>query len=183
MNELINLAKDSIKEIFKGKLSISDTLKKKHSENCGVFVTLTKKGELRGCIGYIESEKPIWQSIIECAKFAAFDDPRFPRLTKEEFDLIEIEISILSKPKLVLEKNPNKLINYIVIGRDGLIIKKGYKSGLLLPQVATEYNWNAEEFLNHTCIKAGISIKTWRESKDYELYTFEVKIIKEKNIV
>lgn len=181
MNELIKLAKDSIGEQFGKKLTVSESLKEKHTDECGVFVTLTINDELRGCIGYIESEKPIWQSVIECAKFAAFDDPRFNPLSKEEFSQIEIEISILTKPKLVLEKDPEKLKKLIVIGKHGLIIKKGFRSGLLLPQVAVEYNWNPEMFLKQVCIKAGLPVNTWKDSKDYELRMFEAKIIHEKD--
>lgn len=180
MNELIKLARDSISQEFGQKLTVSSSLKEKYSDNCGVFVTLTIDGELRGCIGYIESEQPIWKSIVECAKFAAFDDPRFGPLSKEEFSQIEIEISILSKPKLVLEKDPEKLKKLIEIGKHGLIIKKGFKSGVLLPQVATQYNWNSEVFLKQVCIKAGLSPNTWRDSKDFELRLFEAKLIHEE---
>lgn len=179
MNNLILLVKNSIEERFGNRLEVSDFLKEKYSDNVGVFVTLTIDSELRGCIGFIETEKPLWKSVIECAKFAAFDDPRFYPVTQKEFEDLEIEISILTKPKLVLEKDPEKLKKLIVIGKHGLIIKKGYKQGLLLPQVATEYNWNSEMFLKQVCIKAGLPPNTWRDSSDYELRLFEAKLIYE----
>ena len=179
MNELIKLARDSIATEFGEKLDISESIKKKYSDKVGVFVTLTYEEELRGCIGYIESEKSLWESIVECAKFAAFEDDRFYDVTEDEFEDIDIEISVLTKPKLVLEKDPEKLKKLIVIGKHGLIIKKGWKNGVLLPQVATEYNWNSEMFLKQVCIKAGLSPKTWKESDDYELKMLEAKLIHE----
>jgi AmmeMemoRadiSam system protein A len=180
MNELIKLARDSIAAEFGEKINLPNTIKEKYSDKVGVFVTLTHEGELRGCIGYIESEKPLWESIIECAKFAAFDDDRFYPVTEEEFEDLDIEISILTKPKLVLEKDPEKLKKLIVIGKHGLIIKKGWKNGVLLPQVASEYNWDPEMFLKQVCIKAGLSPNTWKETSDYELKMFEAKLIHEE---
>jgi uncharacterized protein len=129
------------------------------SMKCGAFVTLHIAGSLRGCIGYIQGFGPLHQTIIEMAEAAAFKDPRFPPVSVGEFKSIDIEISILS-PIVPVDS-----IQDIVVGRDGIIIKKGYNSGLLLPQVATEYNWNVEQFLEHTCMKAGLDKDEWKKGK------------------
>jgi len=149
-----------------------DIFKKK----CGGFVTLHIKGNLRGCIGYIKGIKTIPETIIEMAKAAAFQDPRFPPLTQKEFDLIDIEISVLSPIEQVMK------ISEIVVGRDGLIISNGFSSGLLLPQVATEYGWDVTEFLQHTCYKAGLSADAWRDTKNTKIEKFSAQVFGEKEL-
>lgn len=126
-------------------------------EKTGAFVTIHMKDELRGCIGYIIGYKILTETIEEMASSAAFKDPRFKPLTCEEYKDIDLEISVLSPIEKV------NSIEDIVVGRDGLIIRDGYASGLLLPQVATEYNWDREEFLAHTCRKAGLPMDAWKE--------------------
>ncbi len=127
------------------------------SEKYGSFVTLTINNNLRGCIGYITPISDLMSQIENCAVSAAFNDPRFSPLTKEEYKQIKVEISLLSPIEEVND------INDIVVGRDGLIISKGIMRGLLLPQVATEYGWNREEFLDQTCVKAGLFKGCWTE--------------------
>jgi len=141
-------------------------------EKFGAFVTLHIRGSLRGCIGYIKGIKEISETIIDMSKASAFDDPRFASLKKDEFEKIDIEVSILSPIEEV------KSISDIVIGRDGLIIKKGFKSGLLLPQVAVEQKWGLEEFLMNTCFKAGLSPQAWKE-KDTKLEKFSAQVFGE----
>ena len=114
-----------------------------------------------------EPDKPLFKTISEMALQAAFNDPRFEPLTQDEFNNIKIEISVLTKPERV------ENINEIKVGRDGLIIKKGFYSGLLLPQVASEFNWNRQEFLEHTCIKAGLPKNAWEYS---EIYKFSAEV-------
>ncbi|MBN2079556.1 MAG: AmmeMemoRadiSam system protein A [Spirochaetes bacterium] len=126
------------------------------TNECGAFVTLHERGKLRGCIGYIQGVKPIPEAVTDMAQAAAFRDPRFPPLAGEEFDRIDIEISILSPIEEVKE------VSDIVVGRDGLIISHGHRSGLLLPQVATEQGWDLRTFLEHTCYKAGLPGDAWR---------------------
>lgn len=128
------------------------------NEKCGAFVTIHKAGQLRGCIGYIEGVKTIPDTVSEMALAAAFRDPRFAPLSREEYDSIDLEISILSPIEEVND------INDIVVGRDGLIITQGSNRGLLLPQVATEYGWNRVTFLEQTCYKAGLSADAWKET-------------------
>ena len=126
--------------------------------NCGAFVTLKIDGNLRGCIGLIEGIRPLYQTVIEMAQASAFNDPRFTPLTRAEFDRIEIEISVMTPPREISS------LDEIEVGKHGLIIRKGYNSGLLLPQVATEYNWDRETFLRHTCLKAGLDETAYKLS-------------------
>lgn len=117
----------------------------------GAFVTLREKRELRGCIGYIEARIPLYQTVAETAARAAIGDPRFEPVSEGELKDIEVEISALSP----LQETKN--IDDIVIGKHGILIETGFNRGLLLPQVATENNWNREQFLSYTCLKAGLS--------------------------
>ncbi|HVP07553.1 MAG TPA: AmmeMemoRadiSam system protein B [Candidatus Acidoferrum sp.] len=135
----------------------------------GVFVTLSIKGELRGCIGLIRAREPLSEAVAEMALAAAFDDPRFDRLSEEEYEQLGYEISILSPLERVHD------FNDIKVGRDGLMIKLDMHSGLLLPQVATEYGWNAIEFLQQTCLKAGLPKNSYRD-KHAEIYRFSADV-------
>lgn len=123
----------------------------------GAFVTLTIDGELRGCIGTIFPASPLCEAVAGNARHAAFDDPRFPILTREELQGVEIEISVMGPVTRVLDPAE------IEVGRDGLIFARGIRKGLLLPQVATEYGWDRETFLRHTCLKAGLPADSWRD--------------------
>jgi AmmeMemoRadiSam system protein A len=135
----------------------------------GVFVTLNKNNQLRGCIGYVEGIKPLQTAVEEMAIAAAFNDPRFPPLEKEEMEDLAIEISVLSPLKIIDD------INKIDVGKHGLIIESGLHRGLLLPQVALEYNWNNISFLEHTCQKAGLSIDAWKdESTKIQVFSAEI---------
>lgn len=135
----------------------------------GVFVTLSVDGELRGCIGLIKARQPLYLSVAEMAVAAAFDDPRFPELTSAEFKRLEYEISVLSG----LERVHN--FDEIKVGRDGLMIKLDMHSGLLLPQVAAEHGWTAIEFLQQTCLKAGLPKHSYKD-KYAEIYKFTADI-------
>lgn len=138
-------------------------------ENRGAFVSLHKKGQLRGCIGYIEGRGPLHKTIEEMAEAAAFRDPRFSPVTERELPELDIEISVLTPLKRITD------INEIEIGKHGLYIRRGWYSGLLLPQVATEYGWDRKTFLEHTCQKAGLPSNAWKE-KDVEIYIFSADI-------
>jgi len=144
----------------------------------GVFVTLNKHGALRGCIGYPYPVFKLKDAIIDAAISAAVNDPRFPPVTKDELGAITIELTILTTPR-VLKVKPKELPKHIEVGKHGLIVKKGIYQGLLLPQVATEYNWTAEEFLCETCWKAGLPQDAWLE-EGTEVSVFEGQIFKEE---
>lgn len=138
-------------------------------EKRGAFVTLHKNGQLRGCIGYLEPIKPLYITIKEVAQAAAFSDPRFMPLKKDELDQINIEISVLTPLQRIHD------INEIEIGKHGIYVKRGLYSGVLLPQVATEQGWGRLTFLEHTCLKAGLPPDEWRKS-DTEIYIFSAEI-------
>lgn len=138
-------------------------------ENRGAFVTLHKKGNLRGCIGYIRAQKPLHETIREMALAAAFQDTRFKPIIKSELKDLEIEISVLTPLKKI------KSTEEIEVGIHGIYIVKGYHTGILLPQVATENGWDKKTFLEHTCTKAGLSTDAWKE-EDTEIYIFSADI-------
>jgi AmmeMemoRadiSam system protein B/AmmeMemoRadiSam system protein A len=129
----------------------------KLGEEWGAFVTLTKRGNLRGCIGNITGTKPLIATVAEMTRAAALEDPRFRPIRPEELPDIEFEISVLTPIRRVSN------VEEIVVGRDGIIITRGYNRGLLLPQVATEYGWDRETFLEQTCLKAGLPKDAWKD--------------------
>ena len=139
----------------------------------GVFVSLHKKGALRGCLGIIVSEEPLLKTVSEIAGRSATADPRFPSVTKDELNDIEIEISILS-PLTEISS-----IDEIHVGTHGLFIQAGMFRGLLLPQVATTQHWNKIEFLEETCIKAGLPPDQWKHSET-RIFIFSAEIIKRR---
>jgi len=140
----------------------------------GAFVTLHKRGSLRGCIGYVEPIKPLYQTVKDMALAAAFQDPRFPPVSPGELDELEIEISVMSPVEKITD------VSEIEVGKHGIIIKKGYRQGLLLPQVATEQGWDRDTFLEHTCYKAGLAGDSWREP-DTEIHIFSAEVFSEKD--
>ncbi len=141
-----------------------EPLKKK----CGVFVTLHKHGDLRGCIGVFTSDDPLYKTVSLMAVSAAFEDPRFEPVTEEEVKEIDIEISVLTPLKKV------ENVEEIEVGTHGIYIVKEDKRGVLLPQVAIEQGFDRNMFLDHTCLKAGLNAGAWREGA--EIYTFEADI-------
>jgi AmmeMemoRadiSam system protein A len=143
--------------------------------NCGAFVTLHSKGKLRGCIGYIIGREPLIDTIREMALSSAFRDPRFAPLEKHEYKLIEIEISVLSPLKRITD------VSEIRVGEHGIMIRSGFCSGLLLPQVATEYGWDRDTFLVHTCNKAGLPQDAWKKP-DTQIEIFSAIVFSEKEL-
>lgn len=139
------------------------------SEKRGAFVTLKRHGELRGCIGYIKGFFPLHETVRRVAVESAFGDPRFPPLSREEWKDVEIEISVLSPLKKISS------IEEIEVGKHGLYIEMWGRSGLLLPQVATEYGWDRTTFLEHTCLKAGLPKDAWK-SREASIYIFSAEV-------
>lgn len=180
--KLVKLARDSITSYFSRRNPrVSPEIKKEFSLQNGVFVTLNKNGELRGCIGFPESVYPLYEGIVNAARSAAFSDPRFPPLEKDELEQVTIEVSVLTVPRLVEVRNPEDLLKNIVIGKDGLIVRSTFQSGLLLPQVAVEYKWDVKTFLEQTCIKAGLPPGTWKSFDDCRVYKFQGQVFSEQN--
>lgn len=142
-------------------------------ENRGAFVTLHRGEALRGCIGAITTEKPLVETIAEMAVSASSRDPRFPPVTSDELGSLEIEVSVLSNFREI--QGPEE----VEVGRHGLLVAMGNHSGLLLPQVATEYGFTPEVFLDETCFKAGLEPGAWR--KGAKVYSFEAEVFGEKD--
>jgi len=149
------------------------------SEKKGVFVTISKypSGDLRGCIGYPEPIFPLREALRMSAT-AACHDPRFNDLTKDELDDCTLEVTILTVPERIENTGPQDLLSKIEIGRDGLILELNGRRGLLLPQVASEWGWDAEEFLQHLSNKAGLPIDAWRRP-DAVIERFQGEIFSE----
>ena len=173
--KLLEIARRAIKEYLteSGDDFLSGSTPAMKKEN-GAFVTLHKQGQLRGCIGYIQAFMPLDQAVAELAVKAAFEDPRFPSMQEKELDEVDIEISVMT----LLE--PIDDTDKIIVGEHGLYIKNGLHSGLLLPQVATQYKWDRETFLQQTCVKAGLPQDTWKET-DTEIFTFTAEIFSEES--
>ncbi len=175
-NSLIELVRDTIRARLNGQpLLHFNPSTERLSQNSGAFVTLHKRGALRGCIGYVEAIKPLYQSVQDMALAAAFQDPRFPPLTESEFDDIDIEISVMSPVQRI------DGVDEIEVGTHGIIIKRGFYQGLLLPQVATEQEWDRDTFLQHTCYKAGLDGDCWKKP-DTEIYVFSAEVFSEKEL-
>ncbi len=172
---LLQLARNAIQTtVQKGrKLPAVHSLSPVLREKRGVFVTLWLEGELRGCIGLPYPIKTVIEAVQESAVSSALHDPRFVPVRFEELAHIEIEISVLTLPKPIL---PEK----VVIGVHGLIATLGNRSGLLLPQVAMEYHWDRETFLDQTCLKAGLPKDSWRDRA--ELLGFEAQVFSESDL-
>ncbi len=147
------------------------------SEKRGVFVTLTEEGDLRGCIGFPYPVMPLGDAIREAGVAAALQDPRFPPVQGSELPAIIIEVTVLSVPQKVA-CDPADRPSHVKVGRHGLIVQGMGTSGLLLPQVATEYGWDSTTFLDHTCTKAGLPVRCWTK-KGVEVLTFEGQIFHE----
>jgi len=150
------------------------------SFNSGVFVTLNNPLGLRGCIGYPLPDKKLFNALEEAAISAATEDPRFPPVKFEELDSITFEVTVLTPPTKIEVNDSQEYLSKIKIGQDGLIVKSGYNSGLLLPQVPVEYGWNEKEFLEYTCEKAGLPKEYWQK-EDVEILKFEGIVFKEKD--
>lgn len=177
---LINVSKLAIENYLNNetKIDVPKDCPKHLKEKLGVFVTLNKNNNLRGCIGYPEPIAPLIDATIDVAISAAVNDPRFPKLNKEELKDINLEVTVLTKPELLDLNNSSDYLNEIIIGKDGLIIENGFNKGLLLPQVATEHNMDVKTFLANTCLKAGLSSDCWI-SKETMVYTFQGQIFKD----
>jgi AmmeMemoRadiSam system protein A len=135
----------------------------------GAFVTLRRGGDLRGCIGHLAADRPLAETVVRMAECAAMDDPRFSPVTPAEVAQLHIEISVLSEPTRVVRPDPSR----IHPGRDGVIVRSGTRQGVLLPQVAVEFGWDAEALLAATCRKAGLPADAWCRAQT-EVYVFQV---------
>ncbi len=176
---LLKLARNTIKKALFGKEEkVSETYPEKLTKKRGAFVTLTIKGKLRGCIGHIIPSVPLVESVKENAINAAFKDPRFPPLSKTEFDEIKIEVSVLTEPKKLEYKGYQDLLSKLRPHIDGVIIKKGFHQATFLPQVWEQLP-QKEEFLSHLCMKAGLPANEWKKG-ELEVLTYQVQAFEEE---
>jgi uncharacterized protein len=135
----------------------------------GVFVTIKRRGQLRGCLGTLQNRAGLAAEVARCAADSASEDPRFPPVSCEELPELSLEISVLS-PLESIDARPEAF----TIGVHGLVAEQGFRRGLLLPQVATEWGWNGEQFLRQTCVKAGLSPDAWRHGA--RVYRFAAEV-------
>ncbi len=171
--ELLKIARRAIAERLKGSTwNPERPLAKRLGNIQGAFVTLHRRGMLRGCIGYIEGVKPLYLTITDMARAAAFEDPRFRPLDSNEFDDIDIEITVLSPLHKIDDPQT------VEVGKHGLLIRRGYNQGVLLPQVPVEEGWDRETFLAHTCMKAGLTSSCW-QNPETELFVFTGEVFGE----
>jgi AmmeMemoRadiSam system protein A len=155
------------------------TENKKYLEKLGTFVTLTINNDLRGCIGHIIPQETLIEGIRINAINAAFKDPRFPPLSKGEWDKVKVEISILTEPTPLNYSDAEELLMKLRPGIDGLIIEKGYQSATFLPQVWDQLP-DREEFLRHLCMKAGLSANEWKKGT-LKVFTYQVQAFEEEH--
>ncbi|HNX39637.1 MAG TPA: TIGR00296 family protein [Methanothrix sp.] len=176
--QAVRLARQAVQSYIESKKVVEpEGLPAVFGEKRGVFVTLHEEGDLRGCIGYPEPVLPLGRAIVDSAINACSRDPRFPRVRPSELKRIEVEVTVLTKPQ-AYDEPKKRLPELVVIGRDGLIVRKGPYSGLLLPQVAPEWGFDPLEFLSQTCVKAGLPPDAWLD-EDSEVQHFQAQIFAE----
>lgn len=163
---LVRLARRAIEAALGSSEGVAfDDAPEKLSELCGVFVTLNKVEDgshsLRGCIGFPYPVKPLVEAVVDSAQSAALRDPRFPPVSMGEMDSIVVEVSVLTPPEKIVVEEPLEYPGLIDVGSDGLIVSRGSRQGLLLPQVPVDWGWEAEEFLTQTCLKARLPPDAW----------------------
>jgi AmmeMemoRadiSam system protein A len=169
--DLLRLALEAIAAHLRGDSPVVAAQIGSVARPSGVFVTLRSRGELRGCIGSLETASDLPAQVAYCAIASSTEDPRFPPLSPSELEEVELEISLLTQPEPVADASE------IEVGRHGLIVEHGLRRGLLLPQVPIEWGWDRETFLVQTCLKAGLSPDAWRSGAT--LLRFEAEVFGE----
>jgi uncharacterized protein (TIGR00296 family) len=178
---LVTLARRTIESYLEtGKKPPVPKAGAKLREKSGVFVTLTKRGELRGCIGHPLPTLPLVEAVMDSAVSSAVHDPRFPAVTQDELPDTKIEISVLTPPEVIKIKNPSEYPKHVEVGKHGLIVECSGFAGLLLPQVPVDCGWDVEEFLSNTCMKAGLMPDCWLRG-DACISRFSAQIFAEKD--
>ena len=178
---LVKTARKIVTEYLKSrsKINLEQKFKSDFSFNSGIFVTLNNSMGLRGCVGSALPDKKLANALADASISAATEDPRFPPVKIEELDQITFEVTVLTPPEKIHVSDPIEYVSNIKVGRDGLIVKHGSQSGLLLPQVPVVYGWNEEDFLSHACEKAGLPRECWKE-KETIIQKFEGIVFKEE---
>lgn len=175
----VKAAREAIERALRGEEVKPEDFKfpEKFNERRGVFVTLHKNGDLRGCIGFPYPVLPLREALIKAAISSAFEDPRFPPVRAEEMDRIRVSVTVLSEPEK-LRCKPEERPEKIEVGKHGIIVRRGIFQGLLLPQVAVECGWDAEIFLAQTCLKAGLPPESWLDDET-EVLVFTGEVFEE----
>ena len=178
---LVKTARQVVTEYLKNrtKINLEQTFESNFSYNSGVFVTLNNSMGLRGCVGFALPDKKLYNALVDAAISAANEDPRFPPVTAKELEEITFEVTVLTPPEVIHVLDTVEYPSRIKVGKDGLMVKHGSNSGLLLPQVPVEYSWTEEEFLGYTCEKAGLPRDCWKD-KETEVQKFEGIVFKEE---
>ena len=179
---LVKTARAVVTEFLKNniKMKLDEKFEDTFSFNSGVFVTINNPEGLRGCIGYPLPYKKLFNALADAAIAAATEDPRFHSVSSDELDKITFEVTVLTPPREIKVESTSDYPSKIKVGRDGLIVKTGLNSGLLLPQVPQEYGWNEEQFLEHTCEKAGLPKDCWKKNET-RILKFEGIVFKEQS--
>jgi AmmeMemoRadiSam system protein A len=171
--KLLQIARETIESYIRFRKVPQFTIEEPELQRkSGAFVTLKTHERLRGCIGHVEGVKPLYQTIVDMAIAASTQDPRFSPVTERELTDLWIEISVMSPLRKI--ESPDE----IQVGVHGILMKRGLQSGLLLPQVATEHRWDRQTFLEHTCLKAGLSTHDWK-NPETTIYVFSAQVFHE----
>jgi AmmeMemoRadiSam system protein A len=165
---LLAIARRAIRERVRGAQDVSPVTDDPVLQvPAAAFVTITRNGELRGCIGYVDPIKPLAEAVAHSAASAATADPRFPPVALDELPHLRVEISVLSPLRLIADPTE------IEVGTHGIFISQAGRHGLLLPQVATEFGWDRETFLRQACLKAGLPADAWKRGADIQVFTVD----------
>jgi AmmeMemoRadiSam system protein A len=170
---LLRVAREAMTARVLGQPSATVDMPLQLPDASGVFVTIKRRGELRGCLGTLRCRAGLAEEVRRCAGDSASEDPRFPRVARAELPDLSVEVSVLGPLEQIDPREPDA----IVVGRHGLVVEAGARRGLLLPQVPVEWGWNAEQFLRQTCNKAGLSDECWTD--DARVYRFEAEVFGE----
>ena len=178
---LVKTARQVVTEYLNSrtKTKLDEKFESNFSFNSGVFVTLNNPMGLRGCVGFALPDKKLYNALVDAAISAATEDPRFPPVSAEDLEQITFKVTVLTPPEVIHVSDTVEYPSRIKVGRDGLIVKHGFNSGLLLPQVPVEYGWTEEEFLGYTCEKAGLPRDCWKD-KETQVQKFEGIVFKEE---
>ena len=179
--KLVFLARKNIESYLEKRKNIEiQDIPESFKKNCGVFVTLHTypKYSLRGCIGYPEPVLPLIDALLDASVSSATRDPRFQKVRLDELKNLVIEVTVLTPPELVKVEDVKEYPCKIEVGKDGLIVELGFRKGLLLPQVPVEEKWDSEDFLCHTCVKAGLPLDCWMDNRA-KIYKFQGQIFSE----
>lgn len=175
--KLIQIAKETIDSYIRSRKVPEFSVEEPELlQKAGAFVTIKSHGCLRGCIGHVEGIKPLYETIIEMAIAASTQDPRFSPVTEDELADLQVEISVMAPLRLI--EDPEE----IQVGVHGILMRRGFRSGLLLPQVATEHEWDRTTFLEQTCRKSGLPTNAWKDSET-KIYVFSAQVFHETDFV